>query len=87
MQAKSMKIIKTFGDLIKDKRLNLKKSVYAISAECGISKSTWQRIEDGHFKNISIITMWKISEALDIPIEKLISEVRKILGADFSLID
>ena len=29
--------------------------------------------------------MWKIAEGLDIPLEKLISEVNKKLGEEFSL--
>ena len=65
MQEKSdnrkIKLIKTLGKVIKKRRQELNKSMYLISAECGMSKSTWREAELGVCKDINLSTIWKIS--------------------------
>ena len=87
MQAKAEKLLKTLGEIIKEHRNNLEKSVYKISAEASIPKTTWRRIEENIHKDIYFTSIWKIAEGLDIPLENLIVELKERLGKDFSLID
>lgn len=81
------KFIITIGNIIKKHRLLTGKSIYAISAECGVPKSTWREVEIASCSNINLTTLWKISEGLEIPIEKILEEVRQELGEDFTLIE
>ena len=62
------------------------KTAYKISAEIALSKTTWRDVELGA-NDLKLSTMWKVAEGLDIPLEKLISEVNATLGEDFSLAD
>lgn len=87
MQAPADKLLKTFGEIIKEHRIALKKSVYKISAEASIPKTTWRRIEENIHKDIYFTSIWKIAEGLEISPEKLIAELKERLGKDFSLID
>ena len=79
------KLLKTIGDIVKSHRLEEKKSIYKISAECSMPKSTWRGVEICMSKDINITTLWKIAEGLDIPAWKLLKEVQEALGKDFSL--
>lgn len=81
------KLIIAIGNVIKKHRLLTGKSIYAISAECGVPKSTWQDVETCGGSCVSLPTLWKISEGLEIPIENLLAEVRQELGEDFTLIE
>lgn len=81
------KLIKTLGKIIAKYRIIQKKSVYQISAECRVPKSTWHNIEKFIVNDIHLTNLWKISEGLDIPLEQLISELKQELGPDFSLTD
>lgn len=89
MQEKSekrkIKLIQTLGEVIKNKRTSLNKSMYLISAECGMSKSTWREAELGICKDINLSTIWKISDGLEMSPSELISEVEKKLNRSFSL--
>lgn len=80
-------IIKTLGALIKYHRMLKNKTIYKISAESSISKSTWREAELGVCNDITLSTLWKISEGLEIPLDILIKELYKKLGTDFTLID
>lgn len=81
----NLKLIKAIGRIIAKYRKKQKKSVYQISAECHVPKSTWHNIEKSLVKDIHITNLWKISEGLDIPIETIIMELKQELGSDFSL--
>ena len=87
MQAQADKLLKTLGEIVKEHRIALEKSVYKISAEASIPKTTWRRIEENIHKDVYFTSVWKIAEGLEIPPEKLIAELREKLGKDFSLID
>ena len=79
------KLVRAFGNIIKRHRLLLDKTMYRISAECGIHKDSWRLIERGLVNDIKISTIWKIAEGLDIPLDELIRELREELGEKFSL--
>lgn len=78
-------LIKTLGEIIKRYRLSKGKTIYKISAEASISKSTWRDVEFGVSKNITLTTLWKIADGLEMPLAKLIEELSLRLGEDFSL--
>lgn len=80
-------LIKTLGDVIKTHRKLTKKSIYKISAEIFMSKSTWREAELGVCKDINLTTLWKIAEGLDITPIQLLKEVQEKLGKDFSLVE
>jgi len=86
-QNKTIKLINTLGSLIQQHRKEQGKTMYAISAEVSMSKSTWREAEMGACKDIKLTTLWKISEGLDIPLTTLIDELIQKLGNDFSLSD
>jgi len=87
MQEKSenykIQLIKTLGEVIKSKRKKINKSMYLISAECSMSKSTWREAELGVCKDINLSTIWKIADGLEISPSELIKEVEKKLDKDF----
>ena len=87
IENKSVKLIKVLGTIIEEHRKKQEKSIYKISAESSIAKSTWNRAEIGAFKNMNITTFWKIAEGLDISPSKLMNELEEKLGQDFSLSD
>ena len=85
MQSKSNKsYIKTLGNIIKNHRKDTKKSMYLISAESSVTKSSWREIELGMREDINLSTFCKIAEGLDIPPDKLLKELLTKLGKDFS---
>lgn len=86
-QNKTTRLINTLGVLIQQHRKEQGKTIYAISAEVSMSKSTWREAEIGACKDIKFTTLWKIAEGLDIPLAKLIEELNQKLGENFSLSD
>ncbi len=87
MQERLIKLTHVLGEIIKEHRVATGKSMYKISAESSILKSTWRRIENGTYKDVNLSSVWKIAEGLEIPPEELIKELREKLGDDFSLIE
>ena len=86
-QNKTIKLINTLGTLIHKHRKEQGKTIYSMSAEVSMSKSTWREAEIGACKDIKFTTLWKIAEGLDIPLTTLIEELTQKLGDDFSLSD
>lgn len=78
-------LIKTLGEIVKEHRVIKSKSIYKISAEASMSKSTWREVEIGVCKNVTLTTLWKIADGLEMPLAKLIEELSLRLGEDFSL--
>lgn len=86
--AKSMNtVISVLSEIIERRRLAIGKSMYEISAECGISKSTWREAELGLCKNINLSTLMLIADGLEVPLSDIIKELYEKLGDDFTLID
>lgn len=73
------------GEIIKKHRLEQKKTIYKISAECSIHKDSWRQIENGLVNDIKISSLWKISEGLEIDPLDLLKEVKEILGNNFTI--
>lgn len=73
------------GKIIKKHRVAQRKTIYNISAECSLNKSTWRAVEIGYSRNIQLITLWKIAEGLDIEPATLLHELKERMGKDFVL--
>ena len=84
--AAKQKLQSTLAKYVKEKRLEQNKSLCRISAEILMSKSMWLDLEKG-IKDPQLSTLWRVSEALSVPLEVLIKDIKEKLGDDFSLID
>ena len=84
--ASKQKLQNILAQYVREKRLEQNKSLSKISAEIMMTKSMWLDLEKG-IKDPQLSTLWRVSEALDIPLEILIREIKLRLGKDFSLID
>lgn len=81
----SIILIRTLGSIIERHRKEQGKTIYGISAESSMSKSTWREAELGTCNDINLTTLWKIAEGLDITPAKLLEELKNELGSDFTL--
>lgn len=84
---KKLSYMKIFGEIIKSHRIKNKKSMYLISAESSIAKSSWRDLEMGLRQDINLSTFCKMAEGLDIPPHVLLKELCDKLGKDFSFTD
>ena len=91
MQEKSNNINKFFiselGEIIKFHREEQSKSIYNISAEASVPRSTWRDVEFAVSKDINLTNFCKIAEGLDIAPWELLKELCEKLGKDFSFTD
>lgn len=74
------------SSIIKKYRIERNKSISLISDEIGMTKSMWADLEKS-IKDPQLSTLWRISEALDIPLSVIIVELENVLGEKFSLIN
>ena len=74
------------AEVIKNKRIEQKKSISLISAEVGMTKSMWADMEKG-IKDPQFSTLFRMAEGLNVPIGVLLDETIKKLPDNFSLID
>lgn len=81
----NIKLIKTLGEIIKSHREEKNKTIYGISAESSMSKSTWREVELGVCNDINLTTLWKVAEGLEITPASLLTELSERLGNEFSL--
>jgi len=79
------RLVQVFGKIVRKHRLEQKKTIYKISAECSIHKDSWRLIEKGLVHDIKISSIWKIAEGLGIDPIKLLTEVKNKLGDDFTI--
>lgn len=87
MQDKKEILIKALGEIIKKYRKASGKTIYKISAESSMSKSTWREAELGVCKDINLSTLWKIAEGLDVNPAILVNELYYKMGEGFFLTD
>ncbi len=76
----------TLASIVKKHRVEHNKSMFLISAEIGIARTMWGDLEKA-IKDPQLSTLWRIAEALEIPLSELIKELEAELGHDFSLIE
>ena len=80
------KMQQALSTIIKKYRLEQNKSISLISDEIGMTKSMWADLEKS-IKDPQLSTLWRISEALDVPMSKIIIELEELLGKNFTLIN
>lgn len=84
---KKKELMKNLGQTIKQLRLEKSKSIYKISAESLMSKSTWREVELGICNDVTLSTLYKIADGLEIPAYELLKKVHDVLGDDFFITD
>ncbi len=84
---KKKELMSVLGQTVKQLRLEKAKSIYRISAEASMSKATWREVELGLCKDVTLSTLYKISDGLEISISDLLQKVNSTLGEGFSLTD
>lgn len=84
---KKKELMKILGQTIKRLRLEKSKSIYKISAESLMSKSTWREVELGICNDVTLSTLYKIADGLELPVYELLKQVQNELGDDFVITD
>lgn len=82
---KTLQLIQEFGKTLKDKRETLsKKSQTLFAYEYELDSGNISRIENGKI-DPKLTMLWRISEALGIPLSQLIKSLEDNLGKDFHI--
>lgn len=81
---KTLLLIKEFGKQVKKKREQLKKSQRLLAYEYDLDSGNLSRIEMGLI-DPKLTMLWRISEALDIPLSQLMKSLENNLGSDFHI--
>ena len=84
MQDKKLKFQNALAKIIKKYRENLQLSMTKTSDEIGLTKSIWSNVEAGN-RDPQLSTIWRMAEALNIPLSKIILELENELGEDYFL--
>ncbi len=83
---KSAIIFQTLARVIRQEREKQHKSLRVLADEFDIQKSLLSRLENG-INEPKLISIWTISEALNIPVSELLKKVENELPENFTLID
>ncbi len=83
---KSEIIFKALAKVIRQEREKQNKSLRVLADEYDIQKSLLSRLENG-INEPKLISIWTISEALNMPVSELIKLVENELPENFSLTD
>lgn len=83
---KSEIIFQSLAKVIKREREKQNKSLRVLADEYDIQKSLVSRLENG-INEPKLISIWTISEALNMPVSELLKLVEEELPEDFSLTD
>ncbi|MBS6602654.1 MAG: helix-turn-helix transcriptional regulator [Brachyspira sp.] len=82
---KTLQLIQEFGKTLKEKRETLsKKSQTLFAYEYELDSGNISRIENGKI-DPKLTMLWRISEALGIPLSQLIKSLEDNLGKDFHI--
>lgn len=84
MQGKKLKFQNALAKIIKKYRENLQLSMTKTSDEIGLTKSIWSNVEAGR-RDPQLTTIWRMAEALNVPLSQIITELETTLGKDFFL--
>lgn len=85
-QNQKLALQKALAEIIKEHRVMQNKSISLICNETDMTKSLWADLEHA-IKDPQLTTLWRISEALEIPLSQIIKELEYSLGKDFKFID
>lgn len=80
---KTQHLAKVIGQVISELRVNNNKgSINKFAHEYDLDVGNTSRIENG-LTDAKVVTLWKIAEALEMPLSKFIKHVEAKLGKDF----
>lgn len=79
-------LLKTIGEIVKDKRQTLNKGILLLSYEYDIPNTSLAQLEKGN-RDVQITTLWKLSEALGMTFPEFVKEIEQRLPKNFKLID
>ena len=84
---KTLQLVNLLGKIIKNQRTKISQKTLNIFAyEYDLSPGSISRIENG-IVEAKITMLWRISEALGIPLSTIIKELEDELGNDFTIYD
>ena len=84
---KTLYLAKVIGQIVSELRVtNQKGSINKFAHEYDLDVGNTSRIENGLIDS-KVVTLWKIAEALGMPLSELIQLVEKQVGADFHFFD
>ena len=82
---KTLQLIEELGKVVRQARMTkTNKSLNTFSYEYDLNPGNISRIENGQIE-AKITMLWRIAEALDMPLSELIKVVETELGSDFSI--
>jgi len=82
---KTLQLIQVFAKVLKNKRVSLtQKSQTMLAYEYGLDSGNLSRIENGKI-DPKLTMLWRISEALHMPLSKLFEHVEHESGNDFRI--
>lgn len=80
---KTTQLAKVIGEVVNELRINREKgSINKFAHEYDLDVGNTSRIENGLI-DAKVVTLWKIAEALEMPLSELIKQVETKLGANF----
>lgn len=79
-------LLKAIGDVINEKRTEIKKGILLLSYEYDLPSNSLERIEKG-LRDPQLTTLWKIVNALGMDFVEFIETVNKKLPQGFKLTD
>lgn len=82
MQDRRLKFQNALAKIIKSHRQELHLSMTESSRKIKLTKSIWSNVEVGN-RDPQLSTIWRIAEALNIPLSQIIIELEQKLGIDF----
>ncbi len=84
---KTLHLIKKFGEILKNQReIRTKKSQTTFAYEYDLDSGNMSRIENGKI-DPKLTMLWRIAEALDMPLSEIIKLLETELGEDFHIIE
>lgn len=84
---KTLQLISKFGETVKELRAEkTKKSQTMLAYEYDLDSGNLSRIEGGKI-DPKLTMLWRLSEALSIPLSEIFRELEKNLGKDFHITD
>ena len=84
---KTLHLIENFGQIIKKTReKNTNKSQTLLAYEYELDSGNLSRVENGKIDS-KLTMLWRISEALGVPLSQIIKSLEDELGEDFHIID
>lgn len=80
---KTQQLAKIIGEVVNELRIKTEKgSINKFAHEYDLDVGNTSRIENGLI-DAKVVTLWKIAEALEIPLSEFIKQVETRLGANF----